>query len=864
MLRDTRCFRAEGSTMEGEICYQKGDGELSCKSHHSRPGVWPVLPLCASSAGLVAFTVCCVARYFFARVAAYLWCLKLQASLYGASSLEDFLSVLPIFVRYFLKAVPQTRCAPLGLSHWGLENRYGYPPALHYVLPRKDSVRFLARFRAYLLPLEILAFVSVSLLPAFPPILAEAVAVTRASPTQQATGVRLTSDVAAQKSRYRHHWAAARSVPWHQEASTFRLLSCSFVCTPQLHDMSEPSPVASPPQLSPRSLSPMWRGAESSVHCSSCILTPPSGETSPRFLTQSPRAAVSSDLFPQSSLDPASGGRSTACERRLRDPAEDGSANSKRQRGTDVSSEMGKGQVSTGKTAEHDSSDAARATENGPDQQADRGNKAQIERPEREAEASCEAGHLTTRKVQEAGGGGLFCTKLHCTFAKNVKEPRGSATRADASGAPSAVELQGPLQPPVGTRTGRGSLPFTFRAWGQKLKAAGASGGGTREWNYEHQGADWGAVVDPSCSWTRQSPIDINEAMLPKKSSALAGAGHLKEDDAHSGHSDTACLGLNRILVAQGHEMHLDAMFPEDPVADYLVKWQRGMRLQFEPSTRRPSVPLAPAFGAFRADGKRYNIVQFHFHAPAEHTFSGVRRAAELHVVSRHSEHDLLVVGVTLVEAENAEPNAFLEGIGKVLHALQPHWPPADADEFKAGDRPGSLSSLDKPACVYATDVKQHVDMMHEVHDAAIRRKKNASERKTHGDGGTDGVDTQGHERPSLVPSEHAEHEHLPPLSLRACLPAGKKTFYRYHGSLTTPPCLEDVIWYVLKEPLLASPSLVTQLRDMFIVPGSKSKGNYRRLQNAEVRRPMLIDFQYDAFYTAVQPLSTKWGTLRL
>ncbi|ESS32017.1 carbonate dehydratase, eukaryotic-type domain-containing protein [Toxoplasma gondii GAB2-2007-GAL-DOM2] len=832
MLRDTRFFRVEGSTMEGEKCGQKGDGELSWKLHRSRPGMWPLLALCTSAAGLVAFTVRRVARYFFARVAVYLWCLKLQASLYGACSMEHFLSVLPLSVRYFLTPAPQTRCAPLGLSHRGLENRYRYPPAVQHVLPRKDSVCFLARFRAYLLPLAVLTCLSVSLLPDFPPILAEAVAVTRASPTQRATGLRLTSDVTAHKSRYRHHWAT-RSVPWHQEASTFRLISCSFVCTPQLHNMSERSPVATPPQLSPRSLSPVWRGVEKSARCSSCVRIPSRGATSPRFLTQSSLVAVSPDLSPQSSLDAASGGRSTACERRLRDPVEDGFANSKRQRRIELQSEMGKGQTSTGKTAEHDSSVAARATENGPDQQADRGNAAEIERPEREAEASCEAGHLTRRKVQETGGGGLFCTKLHCTVVKKVKEPQENAARADASGAPSAVELQGPLQPLVGTRTGRGSLPFTFRAWGQRLKAAGASGGATRGWNYEHQGADWGAVMDPSCSWTRQSPIDINEAMLPEKSSALTGTGHLKEDDAHSGHSDTACLGLNRMLVAEGHEMHLDAMFPEDPVADYLVKWQRGMKLLFEPSTRRPSVPLAPAFGAFRADGKRYSIVQFHFHAPAEHTFSGARRAAELHVVSRHGEHDLLVVGVTLVEAETGEPNAFLEGIGKVLHALKPHWPPDDA-EFKAGDKRGSLSSLDKPACVCAADGNQRVGMMHEVHDASIRRKKNASEKKTHDDGRTDGLDTQEHERPSLVPSEHAEHEHLPPLSLRDCLPAGKKTFYRYHGSLTTPPCLEDVTWYVLKEPLLASPSLVAQLREMFIIPGSKSKGNYRRLQNAE------------------------------
>jgi carbonic anhydrase len=49
------------------------------------------------------------------------------------------------------------------------------------------------------------------------------------------------------------------------------------------------------------------------------------------------------------------------------------------------------------------------------------------------------------------------------------------------------------------------------------------------------------------------------------------------------------------------------------------------------------------------------------------------------------------------------------------------------------------------------------------------------------------------------------------PVSPEALMPA-QRDYYRYNGSLTTPPCTEGVWWLVLKHPLEASS---TQIRDL-------------------------------------------------
>jgi carbonic anhydrase len=49
-------------------------------------------------------------------------------------------------------------------------------------------------------------------------------------------------------------------------------------------------------------------------------------------------------------------------------------------------------------------------------------------------------------------------------------------------------------------------------------------------------------------------------------------------------------------------------------------------------------------------DGVRYEVVQFHYHAPSEHSIGGKLFAAEIHIVHKNADGGLAVVGILLEE----------------------------------------------------------------------------------------------------------------------------------------------------------------------------------------------------------------------
>lgn len=128
-------------------------------------------------------------------------------------------------------------------------------------------------------------------------------------------------------------------------------------------------------------------------------------------------------------------------------------------------------------------------------------------------------------------------------------------------------------------------------------------------------------------------------------------------------------------------------------------------------------------------DGVRYELLQFHFHAPSEHTINGQFSDMELHLVHKSADGNLAVVGVMLNKgAENA---AFAPVFDNM---------PAVVDEE---NNPDAL------------------------------------------------VNTE-----DLLPEDGLT--------------------YRYIGSLTTPPCSENVRWYVMKTPVEVSEAQVAAFEAIF------------------------------------------------
>lgn len=63
-------------------------------------------------------------------------------------------------------------------------------------------------------------------------------------------------------------------------------------------------------------------------------------------------------------------------------------------------------------------------------------------------------------------------------------------------------------------------------------------------------------------------------------------------------------------------------------------------------------------------DGQRYDIAQFHYHAPSEHSVDGQLFAAELHIVHKNADGQLAVVGILLEEgADNPAYQPFISNL---------------------------------------------------------------------------------------------------------------------------------------------------------------------------------------------------------
>lgn len=122
--------------------------------------------------------------------------------------------------------------------------------------------------------------------------------------------------------------------------------------------------------------------------------------------------------------------------------------------------------------------------------------------------------------------------------------------------------------------------------------------------------------------------------------------------------------------------------------------------------------------------GRRFNLQQFHFHAPSEHTVGGKHSAMEMHLVHKDENGHVAVVGIMIEEGEH---NAALDAVWDYL--------------------PSQVNKTRK-------------------------------------------VDVQFNAQ-SILPSDHS--------------------YFHYMGSFTTPPCTEDVDWFVMRKPIRFSKAQIAR-----------------------------------------------------
>ena len=134
-------------------------------------------------------------------------------------------------------------------------------------------------------------------------------------------------------------------------------------------------------------------------------------------------------------------------------------------------------------------------------------------------------------------------------------------------------------------------------------------------------------------------------------------------------------------------------------------------------------------------DGERFELKQYHFHAPSENLIAGTSYPLEVHLVHADKDGNLAVVAVMFKDgAEN-----------QALKALWPQLP-------KEAGAKAALAA---------------------------------------------------------------------PISAAALLPA-TRGYYRFSGSLTTPPCSEGVRWLVMKNPLTVSKAQIVSFSELIQHPNNR------------------------------------------
>lgn len=267
-------------------------------------------------------------------------------------------------------------------------------------------------------------------------------------------------------------------------------------------------------------------------------------------------------------------------------------------------------------------------------------------------------------------------------------------------------------------------------------------------WNYLQHGQDW---VQGSCpSRIRQSPIDFAVDASPptSKLSFFYKAAKLPFDIRNDGHAVSANVAT------------------------------KGM-------------------GGITFDNAHYDLIKISFHSLSEHTFHGVHKPLEMHLVHKHPTGDSLVIVAIPVESPTPiTPKGFLQRSNRSVAV-------------------GKQTPLMEKIAQGPYKVPNPYAPMHNTNIQAFLRSA----------------------LPNPDETVKAQVSDMNPMELNELMEGG--TFMEYAGSLTYPPCSEIVTWFVRRESIKVSDEQILVFHDE-LYRISNSKGNYRTtmpLQN----RPITI-----------------------
>lgn len=166
-----------------------------------------------------------------------------------------------------------------------------------------------------------------------------------------------------------------------------------------------------------------------------------------------------------------------------------------------------------------------------------------------------------------------------------------------------------------------------------------------------HVAADMSSMID-----SLESSEDSSLTLLQTKASRIE-----KHDPAHWGYGDVSSWSVENPDCAGSGQSPVDLPFSEydnrnqDTLdAMYLPVPAAGLRLE----NNGHALQVNGAFGKLALPDGIYNVLQFHFHCPSEHSVDGVLSSCEMHIVHQKEgssgTNDLAVIGILFDSLKSA------------------------------------------------------------------------------------------------------------------------------------------------------------------------------------------------------------------